>query len=275
MEWHRIKTIIIAILLVINGFLLVLVGARRSEALRYEQSALDGSIQVLARNGISLDPQVISGSAGQQAASTERSLPLEQALAATLLGEPVEGVDRGGGLYTYATDLGQISIRSGGELTVYLADLPHWYTADPEAHAAELMGSVDIEHQRITYDVLGGTGRITYRQLLDGVPMFSGQITFVYEEGRLAEMFGNLLLAEKITVENSSVLSLPTVLMGFLDDVLTSGDVCSAILEVEPGYLMTQSFASNIRLRPVWYISTNTADYYVDGISGELTRITE
>lgn len=275
MEWHRIKNIIIVILLIVNGFLLVLVGTQKSETLRYEQSALDGSIQVLAENGITLDPEAIAEKTGRQAGTTERSLLLEQKLAAALLGESAEGNDLGGGLYTYTTELGQISIRSGGELTSRLTDDSAWLTADPESHSAELMDALDIEYQRTVYDVLGGNGKIIYRQMLNGVPLFSCQITFIYENGRLTELYGNLLAVAEPSLENGTVLSLPTVLMSFLDDVLESGDVCSAILSVEPGYLMTQSFTSTIRLRPVWYISTNTADYYVDGISGELSRITE
>lgn len=275
MEWHRIKNIIIVILLIVNGFLLVLVGTQKSETLRYEQSALDGSIQVLAENGITLDPEAIAEKTGRQAGTTERSLLLEQKLAAALLGESAEGNDLGGGLYTYTTELGQISIRSGGELTSRLTDDSAWLTVDPESHSAELMDALDIEYQRTVYDVLGGNGKIIYRQMLNGVPLFSCQITFIYENGRLTELYGNLLAVAEPSLENGTVLSLPTVLMSFLDDVLESGDVCSAILSVEPGYLMTQSFTSTIRLRPVWYISTNTADYYVDGISGELSRITE
>lgn len=103
--------------------------------------------------------------------------------------------------------------------------------------------------------------------------MFSCQVTLTYQDGRLCSLSGTLLAMTEPELENGTLLSLPTVLMRFLDDVLVSGDVCSAILEVEPGYMMTQSFSNAIQLRPTWYISTNTADYYVDGITGELTRV--
>jgi len=63
--------------------------------------------------------------------------------------------------------------------------------------------------------------------------------------------------------------------MGFLDEVLTSGDVCSVIVSVEAGYLLNQSFSNTVRLQPIWYISTNTADYYADGVTGKLTRVTQ
>lgn len=196
-------------------------------------------------------------------------------MVSALLGETAEGENRGGGLYIYSTDRGEISVRAGGELSAVLADHPTWYTQDPEAHAAALMSGLELESELVSSQVSEGSGRVIYRQLLNGAPLFSCQIVFTYENGRLTNLSGSLLAVEGISAESGEVLSLPTVLMRFLDDVLASGDVCSAIVSVEPGYLAVQSFSGTIRLNSVWYISTNTADYYVDGVSGELTRVAE
>ena len=274
MEWHRVKNIILAILVIVNCMLLILVWNRKAETLRYEQSALDGAVQVLAENGITLSPQSIEGRKSHQPGSAERDMEAEAQLAAILLGETVQGENRGGGLYTYRTRFGELSFRPGGVLTAELANVPVWETADPESHAAALMGSLNIDCYRVQSNLSSGSGTILYVQLLEDAPVFSCQVVLTYAEGRLCSMSGTLLAMTEPELENGTLLSLPTVLMRFLDDVLTSGDVCSAILEVEPGYLVTQSFSNTIQLRPTWYISTNTADYYVDGITGELTRVT-
>lgn len=275
MEWHRLKSIIIVILLLINGFLLVLVGVRRNETLRYEQSALERTIQVLEKNGIQASAQQLSGNVGQQPGATERSASAEGRMVSALLGETVEGENRGGGLYIYSTDRGEISVRAGGELSAALSDHPAWRTQDPEGHAAALMSGLELESELVSAGVTEGSGQVVYRQRLNGAPLFSSQIVFTYESGQLVDLSGSLLAVEEISTESGEVLSLPTMLMRFLDDVLASGDVCSAIVSVEPGYLTVQSFSGAIRLNPVWYISTNTADYYVDGVSGELTRVAE
>lgn len=39
MEWPKLKNIIILILLLLNGFLLVLVGMRYTESVQYERAA--------------------------------------------------------------------------------------------------------------------------------------------------------------------------------------------------------------------------------------------
>lgn len=273
MEWHRVKNIILAILVIVNGMLLMLVWNQRTETLRYEQSALDGAVQILAGNGIELSPQAVEGRKSRQPGSAERDMEAEAQLAAILLGETVQGENRGGGLYTYTTRSGVLSFRPGGVLTAELADVPMWETEDPESHAASLMGSLNIDCHYVRSSLSSGSGTILYVQLLEDAPVFSCQVVLTYEKGRLRSISGTLLAMTEPETEHGTLLSLPTVLMRFLDDVLASGDVCSTILEVEPGYLVTQSFSNTIQLRPTWYISTNTADYYVDGITGELTRV--
>lgn len=275
MEWHRVKNIIIVILLLINGFLLVLVGTRRSEALRYEQSALEGAILVLEENGISLSEDVIAGRTGRNPGTMERSVALEGLAASALLGESVEGTNRGGGLYIYTTDAGQISFRSGGELSSVLNDDPRWYTDDPESHAAGLAADLGADLRLVSSQISEGSGQVIYQQMMDGASLFSCGVAFLYENGRLTGVEGALLAAEEPALESGEVLSLPTVLMHMLDEILTSGNVSSAILTVEPGWRPEQSFSDAMRLNPVWYISTNTADYYVDGLTGEVSRAAE
>ncbi len=270
MEWHRVKNIVIVILLLINGFLLVLVGTRKSEALRYEQSALEGAILVLQDNGISLTEDVIADRTGRDPGTVERSLALEGQLASALLGESVEGVNRGGGLYIYTAQGGQISFRSGGELSSVLEDHPRWHADDPEAHAAGLAGALGLELRLEDSEISMGSGAVEYRQLMDGAPLFSCGITFAYEDSRLVKVSGTLLPAEEAGLESGQLLSLPTVLMNLLDEVLSSGSVSSAILAVEPGWLPKQSFNDAVELEPVWHITTNTTDYYVDGLTGEV-----
>lgn len=275
MEWHRVKNIIIVILLLINGFLLALVGAQRSEARRYEQSALDGAIAVLAKNGITLSEDAILGRTGQNYGTIERSIPLEGAAASALLGEGVESANRGGGLYIYTNDGGQISFRSGGEVSTVLKEHSRWYTDDPEAHAAELAVRLGVELRPVSVEISEGSGTIVYQQEMDGVPLFSCRVTFTYEDRHLTALNGTLFASEEPAVESGEALSLSTVLMQVLDEVLTSGSVSSEIRSVEPGWLPEQSFNDTVHLTPVWYISTNTADYYVDGVTGEVSRAAE
>lgn len=272
MEWRKVKNIIILVLLLVNGFLLILVGARRGGMRRYEQAALTQTIQVLANNGIQVEETGIASADGLSARSMERSAAEEERMVCALLGETVSGENRGGGLYIYQGGSGQVSFRGGGELTAVLGEDGRWRTDDPESHAAGLLRAMGVEAESVRAELEGGTGSVVFRQLWDGAPLFSCQVKFTYEGGRLKGLSGSLLAAAETEGEEGQLLSLPTALLRFLDEVLDSGDVCSAILSMEPGYLTSQSFTSAVRLTPVWRISGNTADYYLDAVTGELTR---
>lgn len=272
MEWRRVKNLTILILLIVNAALLILVIARRNESLRYEQSALARTISVLEQNEIALSERDILSKTGVQPRMTERSVSGEQVMVSALLKEDVEGENLGGGLYTYRTGRGQVSFRAGGELSCVLNEDPRWAADNPAAHARELLEDMRVKAELIHSEVTDGSEVLVFRQSLNGAPVFSCLVTFYYENGQLTTILGNLLTPGSVSVDAVELLSLPTALMRFLEDVVEKGDVCSAILSVESGYRSMQSFAGTVQLAPTWFISTNTTDYYVDGVTGEVSR---
>ena len=276
MEWHRMKNIIILILLLLNGFLLVLVGTRRREASRYDRTALEQTVEVLAGRGIEIDQDDLSDPGDLPPLSLERDLGAEQRMVRSLLDETVEADNRGGGLYLYQGALGEVSVRGGGELSAALADSPLWDADDPEDHAAALLKQMGVSAQLLGGSTREGRTSVRFRQLWNKVPVFSCEVEFVYENGRLRTVQGMLLTAGQETEEPGEVLSLPTALLRFLDGVTATGDVCSSIRSMEAGYRVTsQPLSGGVRLTAVWLVSSNTADYYLDGVTGALTRLTD
>jgi len=276
MEWNKLKNIIILILLVVNGFLLVLVGARREEAVHYERTALEQTVRALERGGIQVDADAVSAADGLTPISVERDLDGEARLARALLDEEVEGSNRGGGLYLYRGRLGEVSLRPGGELSVEFKEDARWKTDRPEQHAATLLKRLGVEGTRTSATEEGGRTAVRFRQRWNGTAVFTCEVEFVYLEGMLKTLRGTLLLAAGGRSEAGQVLTLPTALMRFSEEVGAAGDVCSAILSMEAGYRGTaQSLSGGARLAPVWLVSTDTASYYLDCVTGALTRLTD
>ena len=52
------------------------------------------------------------------------------------------------------------------------------------------------------------------------------------------------------------------------------GDVCSRIESITPGYV-TSAGTGPSALTPVWYIATDTRNYRLDTLTGELSRAEE
>lgn len=275
MEWRKLKNLIILILLTVNGFLLVLVGIRREESVRYERSALEQTVQVLERGGVQVDVEAVTAADGLAPMTVERDVEREARLVSALLDEEVQGDNRGGGLYLYRGRLGEVSLRSGGGLSAEFPRDDHWKTDRPEDHAAALLKKLGVEGT-LTERVDEEDVILRFTQSWKGAPVFSCQVEFVYRDGYLTTLRGTLLMAEDGTAEAGECLSLPTALMRFSEQIGATGDVCSAILAMEPGYRGTaQSLSGGTRLAPVWLVVTDTANYYLDCVTGVLTRVTE
>ena len=276
MEWHRLKNVIILILLLLNGFLLVLAWGRRREAAQYDRAALEQTVEVLADRGIEVEPDGLSSAGDLRPLSLERDPEAERKLVRALLDEAVEADNRGGGLYLYQGALGEVSVRAGGELSAALADDPRWDTDSPEDHAAALLKKMGVSVRPLDVESQDGRTSVRFRQLLDKVPVFSCEVEFIYENGRLCTVQGTLLTAGQEVEEAGEILSLPTALMRFLDGVTLTGDVCSTVQSMEAGYrVVSQPLSGGVRLTAVWLVSSNTADYYLDGATGALTRLTD
>lgn len=273
MEGRKVKNIVILLLLLVNGFLLVLVSSRQGEERRYEQSALTQAIQVLAQNNIVVSEEAVDDAGGLSPQTVERSADGEAALVQALLGETVTGENRGGGLYLYTGSRGEVSFRAGGELSAVFQDDSRWYTDDPESRAAQLLRDMELEAELLSVEEKGSSVVLVFRQLWKGAPVFSDQLTFLYSGGRLQSLAGAVVVGSQSAVEPGNVLTRPTALLRFLDDVLQSRDVCTAVVSMKAGYRTAQDLTGTTRLVPYWLISTDTAEYYMDAATGDLTRI--
>ena len=196
MEWRKLKNIMILILLVVNGFLLVLVWSRRDESVRYQRRALERTARVLNQKGIDVHLDAAAPADGLTALTLERDLDRERQMAQGLLGRDVQADNRGGGLYLYRGGGGELSVRAGGELSAALADGPEQRTSDPGRHAAALLRDMGIRAEQTGVTQEDGWTRVRFRQSWDGVPLFSCEAQFAYRDGRLQTVQGTLLAAQ-------------------------------------------------------------------------------
>ena len=171
MEWRKVKNLIILVLLLVNGFLLVIVGNRLSEERRYEKSALDQAVQVLDANGIRVTADGLTGAEGLYTASVERSAAREQEMAVAFLGSDVAGQNQGGGLYTYKNGAGSVTFRSGGQFSSRTEGEERWQTSDPEDFVSRLLEQMGVQCEVSDSALAEGSGTVTLYQLWQGKPL--------------------------------------------------------------------------------------------------------
>lgn len=276
MEWPKLKNIIILILLLVNGFLLVLVGTRYTESVQYERTALELTLVRLEARGIRVEADRLASAGDLAPLTVERDPDRELRMAQALLGgETVQADNRGGGLYLYQNSSGAVSVRAGGELSAELTGGPN-LSADgsPERHAAGLLKKMGVDGSQIGATEEDGWTRVRFRQTRGGRPLFSCEVEFAYRDDTLRSVQGTLLAAPDGTAERAQSMTLPTALTRFSEEIAATGDVCSAIQSMEPGWRGTvQPMSGGVRFTPAWLITTDTARYYLDCATGALTRI--
>lgn len=270
MEWPKVKNIILIILALVNGFLLVLVLGQRRAVEEYARSAVTRAVEVLDRSGITVSEASLGEAESPPARLTGRDLAAEARAAQALLGEDVIREDRSGGLYVYESAAGTALFRSSGGFSAQLTDCP-LDGGDPGQHALALLSAMGLSGE--VAQTPAGDGTVLIRQTVAGLPVYSCTLTFYYRGGCLREIHGALLAGEFQPAEGDAPLDLPNTLIRFLDGILQRGDVCSAITGLRPGYRLTQSFGAELRLTPVWLVTTNVGSYYVDGLDGAVEPV--
>ncbi len=274
MEWPKLKNVMILILLAANLFLLAMTGLQERDVAQYQEQAVADALTVLARNGITVEPQVVPGQMELHSLTVQRERGLEDHVARTLLGDCICS-DLGGGRYSYASPMGSAEFRSNGNFSVvFPKGLPLAAGAGDEASHALLMA----EQLGFSGTVAGversddGAVYVTLYQNWQSIPVYSCRLTLQYQGGALCAISGQRLMGQpQPTGAEEELLSVPTVLMRTLNGINDLGDICSEITQLTPGYQMSNP-AEGTRMEPVWYIVTDTGAYQMNAITGVLTR---
>ncbi len=271
MRWSRIKNIIILLLVIVNGFLLALVGLRAWRTEQGERETRERMIEILANNGIEFLPEEAPGQMPLTAWLVTPETPGE-AQAGELVGE-LRSVESAGGRTTYTGAWGAASFSSDGE--VQAAFLPNAWPCDREripAVAAEILNALGVSSVRTTdRREEGGAVTVTMIQLWEGEPVFDRTLTLTWEGGGFTQLSGRFLLGGGEPAAGSGSITAPTALARFLTALNNGGYVCSQITDMYAGYLSDGSAA--VSLTPAWFIETDVWPRYfaVDGATGAVT----
>lgn len=271
MSASKLKNIALLILLLTNLFLLgqVVIYERRSA--EYREAAVADAIAILADSGISVARASIPDGRMPAEQSFTRDYAAEEALAVALLGE-IPAPDPGGTASgIYHTEQGTVRFFSDGLMEgTFTPEVLPLGTSTPQQHAVRLLRTLGIDTRVTETSVLNQTTTVTVCQEVDGFPVFSFTIQCVYDGGSLVSLSGRRLSGTPAPVEGNC-LDTATLLVRFRNAVQERGDVCSAIVSIEPGYETASSFTGPSRLVPVLFmIIDGNRGYYLNMKTGEL-----
>lgn len=270
MEWPKLKNIILLLLVCVNAVLLVLSAMQAGRSARYAEETRQAAVQALAQGGISFELERLPQDLSFSPLLVTRERESEAEVARLLLGEVLRQ-DENDVRHRYASQSGTAEFTMNGSFSVqfqsdgWVKEHERSYE-DASRSCLERMG---LSCSLVSAEVNGSSAALTFCQEWEGVPIFSCLITLNWQGDELVRIEGQRLSGAAVPSEGAP-LSTAGILIRFLAGVNEGGYVCSRIVEMTPGYLISGS-SRPVELTPVWRIGTDSGDYYVDAITGVLT----
>lgn len=265
MKTSRLKNIIIAILALANACLLVLLVSRKMQERSVRDRAATELAALYAAHGVELPASLIPTKDVQPSSvDPARDLDTEAAFAASILG-PCKKEEVGGGIYRYVGSAGQCLLRSSGAVEATLERS----VGDPEIFFESLFA--DYGYAALSSDISNGSGTVVAVRMLPGSMVFNAELTLTFSQNRLITVSGSFVPSAEPEAHGEGVDGI-TALVRFLDYSTSSGEVCTAVTDVRSGYLLQSTTSVSQHLIPAWCITTDVSRYYVNMLTGEVTR---
>ena len=270
MEWPKLKNLILIILALTNLFLLYFVVQHELQGRSVQWESRSNALEFLAQRGVQVEEGQVPKTVSLLARQVERDLEWERAAAQALLGENVQSDPRGGEVYRYVGEKGFIQFHSDGAFSAELDPAAFPVGEDRRAACEALLERMSF--QGLLLEESGD--QLTFRQLWEGVPLFSQQVTLVCREGGVCAMVGGRRLTGQPADDLSQQpITTATALISLLNGLNTLGDVCSRIDSIQEGYVSAASLTGPMTLVPVWRVVTDTGSYQLDTLTSQLTRV--
>ena len=266
MKTSRLKNIVIAILALVNVFLLALLVARGAQERSARRRTEEELVRLYANAGVELPAALIPRELPRLAAADPaRDQSAEAAFAETLLGA-CSLEDVGGGIYRYRGEKGACLFRSSGSVEATLERS----VGSREAFCESLFSANG--YAALFSDVQSdGTGTVVAVRMLGSGMVFNARLALRFYRGSLISVTGSFVPGVE-PPEGVEGMDGVTALVRFLDYSRGSGEVCTAVTDVRAGYLLQSTASAAQRLIPAWCVVTDVNQYYVNMTSGEVTR---
>lgn len=271
MKTARLKNIVIVILVLFNAFLLLLLSAQHMQQRSARNRAANQLQQLFEASGISLHTDILP----EQTSPVEHSIFSDAAkqkeFASSLLGDAVQS--QNGNASRYENEFGFCQFRSNGSVEASFTDCA---VESPIEFCEKLFRAYSYtilpsDRAEAEATVKSGSGKITGTFCVNDSAVYNAQLSLHFEKGKLTELSGTFLSSVS-DGETISGISAMTALVNFLDYYNTGGRVCTEVTDLQGGYLL-QGFASaQLKLAPIWYIATDVSSYYVDCVTGVVSR---
>lgn len=266
MDRSRLKNCMILILVLMNLFLLISLLTHEGRRHTAQRTATEQQVALFAADGITLPANLISDQVPPAGRSLSRSENQEFRAAAALLGNQLSRSDQGGGIYTYSSPRGAAMFRSTG-----VFDAAGTLADDGVSFCRSFCEEFGYTEPEFQLDETN-SGTAVVERLYEDYPVFNCSIAFFIENGVLTSISGTLL-PDEYTEASSDVqpLSASAALTAFQKLRRETQAVVSSVTDLYLCFELQSSASAPMALAPAWCVQTDTADYYVNCITGTVS----
>lgn len=265
MQWSKVKSILIAILFLVDVFLFGVLAVKWvSEQNR--QRDMSKSLQtVLAKNGISTGESNLICKAMIPQLIVDRSRTEELKMAHALIGDDAERIDGENGI-KLISDNGNAEFSDNGEINIQFtpSDYKKPSKSDVKESAKEIIEDCGINHSSIEWSVKDYTASLSFKTA--GYEVFNRQLKIKFSDDYIA-ISGMWTFSEPYATRNNLYSEYDS-----MDSLIWFAQQKKAniIYSVEAGLLISNISANQIQLSPVWQVKTDKGLFYIDPIKNEL-----
>ena len=273
MDWSRAKTIIIALLLAVNAFLLVTYIIRENDA-RQEELAIRENVSAILKNqGINVEAAKIPLNSLKIRNCTIKSAEDTEKIASRLL--PDMTLSSGGDSIVYSGKFGNIMFLKESFSLVYEAEKSVTNADDAKDIANLIASKLGVSTSRTGFEVSGGESGYAVKipQIFAGVRIFGSDIELNISGGGNVIGSGKFIGQGKLRRADGEGLLTSALMIKFADAVRGKALGELTILEISPGYVAKAPVGGIVSLVPTLMINTDKGKFYINMTDGEIIEV--
>ncbi len=274
MQISKIKNVFLLALMLVNVFLLILVIPQQRQTKTQRVSSGHELEEIFLQRGITLDWSIVPQELELYGLELDGDQTAEQNAASVLLDSAML-LDEGENLVSssYVGQNGTAEFHKSGTFRVRITKKEN-AGADLAMAARELLGSMGygLYGELTLTRESAGKYLVSGVQSLENAPVYSSRVTLSYDNYCLSEISGVWYSTYQGNKTGEKCVSALTALVSFLASQDELGWICTSVEEVSQGYIEEESPSLGAaRLVPVWKIRTDTGEFYVNGLTREVS----
>ncbi len=270
MNWARVKTIMIVLLLAVNAFLLTTYIIQDNEYRRDELATRSDVCAILKEQGIEVSEELIPLDSVILRSALLRNDGVNHARAAgAILGGVVENRTEEGTVYT--GDAGNILFSQNSFSLVYSSGKMIRDAEDAKDLARDISRKLELSADSKKIECISEGGGYTAKipQSFSGMHVFNYDISAKISESGSVIAYGKTAGNGSLTYTDTEVMSASSMLLEFCD-TLEEKNEALRITDIVLGYFAATPAPNVISLTPAMKIVTASETFYISAETGDL-----